>query len=136
MDSGDTKMLQEMKDDITEENGELSDHGYGLNGNLVFESYGENEGLSDDIEGNIENNEIVRLVPVECEDDENYVDEHISEDHDYKKDNAADNSELVNTEDFSSQYEATIDKDVANDYSYEDAIAEPTFHKSDPNLLM
>ena len=99
---------------------------------MVYQIYGENERLSDeDIEGNTENNEMVRLVAVEYEDDENYNDEHSSEDHNDSEHNTTDNSQLVHEEDHSSQYEATIGKDVDNDYSDQDAIAKPTFHQSE-----
>ena len=72
---------------------------------MVYGSYGENERLSDeDIEGNTKNNEMVRLVAVEYEDDENYNDEHSSGDHNDSEPNAAHNSELVHEEDYSSEY--------------------------------
>ena len=112
-----------MKDDENKENGELSDHEYGLVSNLDYETYGENERLSDeDIEGNTENNEMVRLVAVEYEDNEHY-----SEEHNESKHNDADNSELVHGEDYSSEY-------VDSDYSDQDAIGEPTFHQSESEL--
>ena len=76
MDSGDYKETQNIESDINEENGELSDHEYGLVGTLVNERYGEKERHSDeDIEGNTENNEMVRLLAVEYEDDEHYNNE-------------------------------------------------------------
>ena len=116
MDSGDKKETPHTEDDITEENGELSDHEYGLVGNLFDERYGENDRHSDeDIEGNAENNEMVRLVAVEYENDEHYNNEHYSEEHNESKHTDADNSELVHGEDYSSEY-------VDSDYSDQDAI--------------
>ena len=50
------------------------------------------------------------------------------------KNNNIDNLELVHEEDYSSEYEAAIDKDVDIDYSDQDAIDEPTFHKSESEL--
>jgi hypothetical protein len=92
----------------------------------------ENERHSDkDIEGNTDNYKIIRLVAVEHEDDEHNNNEHYSEEHDESKHNDADNTELVHGEDYSSEYEAAIGKDVDNDYSEQDAIDEPTFHKSE-----
>jgi hypothetical protein len=130
IDSGDYKETQHIGSDITEENGELSDHENGLVGNLVNESNGENERhSSEDIEGNRENNEMVRLVVVEYEDDEHYDNEHYSEEHNGSKHNDADNSELVHGEDYSSEYEAAIGKDDDNDFSDQDAIDKPTFHQ-------
>ena len=132
MASGDYKETQHIESDITEENGELSDHEYGLVGNLVNESYGKNDRHSDeDIEGNTENNEMVRLLAVEYEDDEHYNNEHYGEEHNESKHNNADNSELVHGEDFSTEYDAAIGKYVDNDYSDQDAIDEPTLHKSE-----
>ena len=114
------------------ENGELSDHEYGLVGNLENELYGENETHSDeDIEGKAKNNKMVRLVAVEYENDEHYNNEHYSEEHNESKHNNADNSDLVHGEDYSSEYKAAIGKDVDNDYSDQDAIAKPTFHQSE-----
>ena len=132
MDSTDKKVTPHTEDDITEENGELSDHDDGLVGNLVYESYGENERLSDeDNDGNTENNEMVRLVAEEYEVDQNYNDEHSSEDYNDSEHNAAHNSELVHKEDHSSKHEDAIGKNDDNDYSDQDAIAEPTFHQSE-----
>ena len=54
-----------------------------------------------------------------------------NEEQNESKNNNIDNSELVHEEDYSSEYEAAIDKDVNIDCSDQDAIDEPTFHKSE-----
>ena len=127
IDSRDNMETKNMKDDINEENGEMSDHEYGLVSNLDYETYGENERLSDeDIEGNTKNDKMVRLVAVGYEDDENF-----NKDLKDEEQHTADNSDLVHEEDYSSEYVATIGKDVDNDYSDKIPTDEPSFHKSE-----
>ena len=132
MDSGDNKETQHKEDDITEENGELSEYEDGHVGNLVNKSYVENERLSaEDIKGNTETNDMVRLVAVEFEDNEVYNNENYSLDINERVEIAGENADLVHEEDYSSEYEAAIGKDDDNDFSNQDAIDGSSFHQSE-----